>query len=61
MFDFRVSSFCNFGGCVEVGRSEDGTVLLRDTKDRSQPPIESTVEEFGLFLAEVKAGKYDPV
>ena len=59
MIDFWVSSFCSFGSCVEVGRSPDGTVLVRDTKDRAQQPLTFTDEEWVAFVAGVKAGEFD--
>ena len=31
--DYKVSSFCRFGDCVEVGQLPGGSVLVRDTKD----------------------------
>ena len=58
MIDFTVSSFCSLGGCVEVGRTADGTVLVRDTKDRAQA-LTFTDEEWVAFVAGVKAGEFD--
>lgn len=58
MIEFRVSSFCSFGNCVEVGRSEEG-VLVRDTKDRAQQALAFTDEEWTAFVAGVKAGEFD--
>ena len=60
MTEFRISSYCNFGGCVEVGRSaDDGVVLVRDTKDRAQEALAFTDEEWAAFVAGVKAGEFD--
>ena len=59
MIDFRVSSFCSFGNCVEVGRTSDGAVLVRDTKDRGQEALAFTDEEWAAFVAGVKAGEFD--
>jgi hypothetical protein len=56
---FRISSFCSAGGCVEVGRFPDGTVLVRDTKDRAQQPLAFTEDEWAAFVAGVKAGEFD--
>ena len=40
MIDFKISSFCSFGGCVEVGRSPDGGVRMRDaTKQPHTDPL----------------------
>ena len=46
MIEFRVSSFCSFGNCVEVGRTSDGAVVVRDTKDRAQQALTFTDEEW---------------
>lgn len=59
MIEFRVSSHCSYGNCVEVGRSADGVVVVRDTKDRGQPPLAFTDEEWAAFVAGVKAGEFD--
>ena len=59
MTEFRVSSFCSFGSCVEVGRTADGAVLVRDTKDRAQQALAFTDEEWAAFVAGVKAGEFD--
>jgi hypothetical protein len=56
---FKISSFCNFGNCVEVGRTDDGAVLVRDTKDRAQHALSFTDEEWSAFVAGVKAGEFD--
>jgi hypothetical protein len=59
MTEFKISSFCNFGGCVEVGRSPEGDVMVRDTKNRTQTPLTFTDEEWVAFVAGVKAGEFD--
>ena len=59
MIEFRVSSFCSYGDCVEVGRSAEGAVLVRDTKDRAQQALAFTDEEWTAFVAGVKAGEFD--
>ena len=59
MIEFRVSSFCSFGNCVEVGRYPEGAVLVRDTKDRAQEALAFTDEEWAAFVAGVKAGEFD--
>ena len=59
MIEFRVSSFCSYGSCVEVGRSDDGAVLVRDTKDRAQQALAFTDAEWAAFVAGVKAGEFD--
>jgi hypothetical protein len=59
VIDFQVSSYCSYGNCVEVGRSADGVVLVRDTKDRAQQALVFTDEEWAAFVAGVKAGEFD--
>lgn len=59
MIDFHVSSFCSMGSCVEVGRTPDGAVLVRDAKDRAQQALAFTAEEWTAFVAGVKAGEFD--
>ena len=59
MTEFKISSFCNFGGCVEVGRTAEGAVLVRDTKDRTHQALSFTDEEWTAFVAGVKAGEFD--
>lgn len=58
MIEYKVSSFCSFGNCVEVGRSPEGAVMVRDTKDRAQE-LTFTDEEWVAFVAGVKAGEFD--
>ena len=59
VIEFHVSSFCSFGNCVEVGRSPEGAVVVRDTKDRAQEALTFTDEEWVAFVAGVKAGEFD--
>ena len=58
VIEYKVSSFCSFGNCVEVGRSPEGAVMVRDTKDRAQE-LTFTDEEWVAFVAGVKAGEFD--
>ena len=58
---FKVSSFCNWGECVEVGTAPDGRVIVRDTKeDDRATSLEFTREEWIAFVRGVKAGEFDP-
>ena len=59
MIEFKISSYCNLGNCVEVGRTPDGAVLLRDSKDREQDALSFTDEEWRTFVTGVKAGMFD--
>ena len=60
MIDFKVSSFCTGGGCVEVGHSgPDGSVIVRDAKD----PLRSVSITFRdgawiTFLDAVRRGDF---
>jgi Domain of unknown function (DUF397) len=59
LIEFRASSTCSWGNCVEIGRSPDGTVLVRDTKNSAQQPLAFTDDEWAAFVAGVKAGEFD--
>ncbi len=60
MIDFKISSFCNFGDCVEVGQLPGGAVAVRDTKDRERgAALVFTPEEWTAFVAGVKNGEFD--
>ena len=59
MIEYRISSFCSYGSCVEVGRTPEGAVLVRDTKDRAQQALTFTPDEWTAFVAGVKAGEFD--
>jgi hypothetical protein len=56
--EFRISSFCTAGGCVEVGRAPDGQVAVRDTKNREQQ-LTFTPDEWAAFVAGVKNNEFD--
>ena len=58
MIEFRVSSYCSYGNCVEVGRSADG-VVVRDTKDRTREPLRFDGQEWADFVSGVKNGEFD--
>ncbi len=61
MIEFKISSFCSGGGCVEVGHSStDDTVIVRDSKD----PMRSVAIAFAAprwtsFLDGVRRGDFD--
>jgi len=57
--EFRISSFCSWGDCVEVGLQSDGTVAVRDTKDPERVTLSFTAEEWSAFVAGVKNGEFD--
>jgi len=57
---FSISSYCTVGNCVEVGMVEDGSVIVRDTKEADGQPLVFTNEEWAAFVAGVKDGEFDP-
>jgi Domain of unknown function (DUF397) len=57
--EFKTSSFCNFGDCVEVGAAPDGRVLVRDSKDADRQTLAFTRDEWVAFVKGVKAGEFD--
>ncbi len=60
MIEFKTSSFCNLGDCVEVGRAPDGSMIVRDTKDASRTQsLMFTHDEWTAFVLGVKAGEFD--
>ncbi|NYI07934.1 DUF397 domain-containing protein [Allostreptomyces psammosilenae] len=46
--------------CVEVAFLDDGSVALRDSKDRSKPPHVFTSHEWACFLDGARKGEFDP-
>ncbi|TWF77090.1 uncharacterized protein DUF397 [Pseudonocardia hierapolitana] len=56
--EYRISSFCSGGDCVEVGVLQEGVVAVRDTKDRSRELTFSS-QEWAAFVAEIKRGAFD--
>lgn len=57
--DFRKSSFCGNGGCVEVAPLASGMVAVRDSKDLTVPQHLYTRSEWIAFVQGVKAGEFD--
>jgi hypothetical protein len=45
--------------CVEVGRASDGTVGVRDSKDRGGPLLEFTPEAWRRLTDGVRSGAFD--
>lgn len=56
---FRRSSFCGDGSCVEVSALQDGTIAVRDGKNRDQSQHVFTADEWTAFVRGVKAGEFD--
>lgn len=60
VIEYQISSYCNGGGCVEVGRTSDGPVVVRDSKDpERRASLVFTAEEWAAFVAGVKNGEFD--
>lgn len=58
---FKVSSFCDYGGCVEVGNAPDGSWIVRDAKDPERATaLQFSAGEWEAFVRGVKAGEFDP-
>lgn len=55
---WRRTSFCASGECVEVGQ-QDQMILVRDSKDPGQAPLQYTRDEFRAFADGIKAGELD--
>ena len=53
------SSFSTSGACVEAADT-GGTVLVRDSKDPDQEPLEFSREAWHAFLDAVQAGDIRP-
>lgn len=55
--DWRKSSFCATGACVEIATTDD-EILVRDSKDSDGPILRFTAEEWSAFVAGVTAGEF---
>jgi hypothetical protein len=60
---WRKSSLSSGGdNCVEVGFADDGTIGVRDTKQRGEGPIlEFFPAEWEAFLGGVRSGEFDQI
>ena len=58
LMQWRRSSRCTSGSCVEVANVVDG-VQLRDSKNPDVPPLSFTADEWAAFVAGVKQGEFD--
>jgi hypothetical protein len=59
VIEFKVSSFCSMGNCVEVGAAPGGGIAVRDSKRREAGHVVFPVEEWRSFLVGVRAGEFD--
>jgi hypothetical protein len=55
---FRRSSYCSIGQCVEIAFIDDG-VAVRDGKSADGPILAFTREEWDAFVRGVRAGEFD--
>ncbi|MEV4637858.1 DUF397 domain-containing protein [Actinoplanes sp. NPDC049548] len=55
---WRKSSRCNTGACVEVAQFAD-RVMIRDSKDLAGVPLTFTPDEWAAFVHGVKANEFD--
>lgn len=58
--DWRKSSVCGNGACVEVARVGDD-YLVRDSKDPGGPTLTFDSAEWLAFIKSAAAGEFDPV
>ncbi len=56
---YTASTYSSGGNCVEVRLLPDGTIGLRDSKDRSKPPHVFTRPEWEAFLLGIRAHQFD--
>lgn len=57
--DWKRSSYCSSGGCVEVKKLDDGGVAVRDAKIANGPVLAFDALEWRSFLAGARAGEFD--
>ena len=57
--DWRTSSFCTNGSCVQVAAVDDGTIAVRDSKNPDGAVLLYTPAEWRDFLAGAKSGDFD--
>jgi predicted secreted Zn-dependent protease len=55
--EWRKSSFCGNGACVEVAVAGED-FLVRDSKDSDSPVLKFTRDEWAAFVAGVNAGEF---
>ena len=55
---WRRASLCANGECVEVG-SQDGLILVRDSKDPAGAVLSCSKQEWRAFANGIKAGEFD--
>jgi len=56
--DWHKASFCQNSECVEISALDSATIIMRSST-RPDCYVYFTREEFGSFLDDAKAGKFD--
>ncbi len=59
--NYRQSSFCNGGACVQVAVLDNGNVSLRDSKNLAVPAHTYPSYGWAAFTLGVKNGEFDLV
>lgn len=59
MTNWKTSSFCNFGSCVQVLALSDGHVLVQHSQDPTGPRLAFSAKEWDAFVQGVRAGEFD--
>lgn len=59
MVEYKISSFCRIGDCVEVGQLPGGSVAVRDSKNPDDRSLVFSHAEWEAFVQGVKAGEFD--
>lgn len=57
--NWRKSARSDQGNCVEVAFAADGTVGVRDSKNRTGPVLRCGPGEWDAFIAGVQAGEFN--
>jgi hypothetical protein len=50
---------CAGGNCIQIAETEDGNVLIGDTKNPTGPTLSYTHDEWTAFLRGAKNGDFD--
>lgn len=56
---WRKSSFSGSSGCVELGRTDDGRIAVRNSRAPESGFVLFTRHEIDVFLQGVVAGEFD--
>jgi hypothetical protein len=56
---FKSSYSDGASNCVEVAFADDGTVGLRDSKNRKGPILEFNPGKWATFIGEVQSGQFE--